>query len=78
MTAVAALTGLAVDDDQVTPGVVGFLIVVALGVATWFLIRSMLKQLKKIDFDESETVTRAADKAHEGNGGQDAGHPDIR
>jgi hypothetical protein len=29
--------------------------VAALGVATWFLIKSMNKQLKKIDFDESDT-----------------------
>jgi hypothetical protein len=37
-------------DDEVTPGVLGFLVVAALGVATWLLIRSMTRQLRKIDF----------------------------
>jgi hypothetical protein len=55
MTSQAALSVLALDEDRVTPGLLGFLIVAALGVATWFLIKSMNKQLKKIDFDESET-----------------------
>jgi hypothetical protein len=39
-------------DSQVTPGVLGFLVVAALGVATWLLIRSMRRQLHKIDFAE--------------------------
>lgn len=43
---------LAYDPGQVKPGVLAFLIVAALGVATYFLIRSMNKQLKKINFEE--------------------------
>lgn len=43
---------LAVDDSQVTPGVLGFLVVAALGVATWLLLRSMRRQMRKIDFEE--------------------------
>lgn len=42
----------AIQDNKVSPGVLGFLIVAALGVATWFLIRSMNRQLHKIDFSE--------------------------
>jgi hypothetical protein len=42
----------AIQDNKVSPGVLGFLIVAALGVATWFLIRSMNRQLHKIDFAE--------------------------
>lgn len=55
MTSRTALSVLALDSDRVAPGLLGFLVVAALGVATWFLIKSMNKQLKKIDFDESET-----------------------
>lgn len=44
---------LAVAESQVTPGVVGFLIVAAMGVALFFLIKSMNKQFHKIDFEES-------------------------
>lgn len=36
----------------VEPGVLGSLIVAGLAVATFFLLRSMAKQLRKIDFDE--------------------------
>jgi len=43
---------LAADDSDVSPGVLGFLVVAALGVATWLLLRSMRRQMKKIDFDE--------------------------
>jgi hypothetical protein len=42
----------AIQDNKVSPGVLGFLIVAALGVATWFLIRSMNRQLHKINFSE--------------------------
>jgi hypothetical protein len=58
MTSQSALSVLALNEDQVTPGLLGFLVVAALGVATWFLIKSMNKQLKKIDFDESKTQVR--------------------
>ena len=42
----------AIQDNKVSPGVLGFLVVAALGVATWLLIRSMNRQLHKIDFSE--------------------------
>ena len=37
--------------SQVEPGVLGFLIVAALGVALFFLLRSMNKQLRKVGAD---------------------------
>jgi hypothetical protein len=46
---------LAVDDSKVTPGILGFLVVFALGVATWLLIRSMMRHLRKVDFDDGTT-----------------------
>jgi len=51
--------------SNVEPGLLGFLIVAALGVALVFILRSMNKQFKKIGprpEDESET---AADARHE-------------
>ena len=51
-----ALTTLAsrfaVDEDRVTPGLLGFAVVAALGVATWLLIKSMRSRLGKIDVEE--------------------------
>jgi hypothetical protein len=50
-----------VTGQDVSPGVLGFLMVAAIGVATYFLIRSMRRQLKKIDIPEGGTPTRRAD-----------------
>lgn len=44
----------AVDDTAVSPGVLGFVVVAALGVATWLLIRSMTRQMRKIDLPDDE------------------------
>ncbi|MFE2109553.1 hypothetical protein ACFXAF_27340 [Kitasatospora sp. NPDC059463] len=43
---------LAVDDAKVTPGLLGFVVFAALGVATWFLAKSMNKQFKRVNFTE--------------------------
>ncbi len=50
-----------VTDQDVSPGVLGFLMVAAIGVATYFLVRSMRRQLKKIDIPEGGTPTRRTD-----------------
>jgi hypothetical protein len=47
----------AIQDQKVSPGVLGFLVVAAIGVATWLLIRSMNRQLHKISFSE-DTIDR--------------------
>ncbi|WP_269432068.1 hypothetical protein [Saccharothrix sp. ST-888] len=40
-----------------TPGLLGFVVFAALGVATWFLLKSMNKQFKRVDFvEEPEPV----------------------
>ena len=44
----------AVNDNDVSPGVIGFVVVASLGVATWLLIRSMNRQIKKIDLPDDE------------------------
>lgn len=50
------MTSFAVDIDpnRVTPGALGFFMFVALGVALFFLVRSMNKHLRKVplSFDE--------------------------
>ena len=51
-TVLAAPVVRAIEDNKVSPGVLGFLVVAALGVATWLLIRSMNRQIHKIDFSE--------------------------
>ncbi len=49
----AATLVLAVEDDQVKPGLVGFLVVVGMAVALYFLLRSMAKHLRRVDVGDS-------------------------
>lgn len=44
----------AVDDEQVTPGLLGFLIVAGMGVALFLLLRSMAKHLRRVDVGDSD------------------------
>ena len=66
---------LAVADDRVTPGVLGFIVVALLGVATWLLIRSMNRQLRKVDFPERERE-RGRGRGRGGQGGAGTRGPD--
>lgn len=38
--------------ENVSPGVLGFLVIFAIGLALYFLIKSMRKQMRRIDFEE--------------------------
>ncbi|GAA0680895.1 hypothetical protein GCM10010193_38240 [Kitasatospora atroaurantiaca] len=51
-TPVNLAAALALDETKVTPGLLGFIVFAALGVATWFLVKSMNKQFKRVDFVE--------------------------
>jgi hypothetical protein len=57
-----AATAQELNDDTVSPGLLGLGVVVALGVATWLLIRSMNRQLRKIDFDEGDRPRKSTDE----------------
>lgn len=74
--------------NQVVPGVLGFLVVAALGVALFFLLRSMNKQLRKVSGgppwqDRGEREAGGADSGEPAGGaqgdqappGQGAGQP---
>lgn len=42
-----------VDEDKVTPGVLGFIVFAAMALAVWALMKSMSKHMKKVDFQET-------------------------
>ncbi|WP_410170131.1 hypothetical protein [Actinacidiphila bryophytorum] len=42
-----------VNQDKVTPGLLGFVIFAAIAFGLWMLMKNMGKQMKKIDFEES-------------------------
>ena len=48
-----------VDEDTVTPGVLGFLVVIALAVVLVFLIRSMNKQISRIQAPKEADLEQA-------------------
>ena len=52
----AAVAASSPSSDDVTPGVLGFLVVAAMGVALVFLLRSMNKQFRKIAPKAEETT----------------------
>ncbi|WP_079142037.1 hypothetical protein [Streptomyces sp. LUP30] len=41
-----------VDENKVTPGVLGFIVFAAMAVAVWGLMRSMSKHMGKVDFKD--------------------------
>ncbi|MEO3822456.1 hypothetical protein [Actinomadura sp. B10D3] len=50
------LSAMPLNDDTVSPGVLGFAVFLALLAATIFLIRSMTKQMKKIQAPREEDL----------------------
>lgn len=57
---------LAVEESKVTPGVLGFLVVALLGVATYLLIRSMNRQIGRIDLPEDRSEGGGAGSTEDG------------
>ncbi len=42
-----------VDENKVTPGVLGFIVFAVMAVAVWALMKSMNKHMGKVDFKEA-------------------------
>ena len=52
------------EDNDVSPGVLGFVVVALLGVATWLLIRSMNKRIRHIEVPkDDDRADRSQDEA---------------
>jgi hypothetical protein len=58
-----------VNEDQITPGVLGFAVVVAMGVALFFLIRSMNKQISRIQAPKAADLKQAEWDRRQANAG---------
>ena len=41
-----------VDEDKVTPGVLGFIVFAAMAVAVWALMKSMSRHMNRVDFTQ--------------------------
>lgn len=42
-----------VDENKVTPGVLGFIVFAVMALAVWGLMKSMSKHMRKVDFKEA-------------------------
>ncbi|MBC9717699.1 hypothetical protein H9Y04_34725 [Streptomyces sp. TRM66268-LWL] len=49
----AVLLAKELDEDKVTPGVLGFLVFAALAVGVWFLMKSMNRHMGRVSFEEA-------------------------
>jgi hypothetical protein len=52
-----------VDEDKVTPGVLGFIVFAAMALAVWALMKSMSKHMGKVDFKETPDAKAGAGSA---------------
>ncbi|MFJ8490491.1 hypothetical protein ACIRBZ_19355 [Streptomyces sp. NPDC094038] len=71
MSASLALTHLVplakeVDENKVTPGVLGFIVFAVMALAVWGLMKSMNKHMQKVDFKESAQPAQPAQPAGAG------------
>ncbi|WP_330264742.1 hypothetical protein [Streptomyces griseorubiginosus] len=54
-----------VDEDKVTPGVLGFIVFAAMALAVWALMKSMSKHMNKVDFKETPDDAAVGDGTSE-------------
>ncbi|MFD6171410.1 hypothetical protein [Streptomyces coeruleorubidus] len=71
-----------VDEDKVTPGVLGFIVFAAMALAVWALMKSMSRHMNKVDFTQApdpeaeqaeQAEPEAADTETSGQGKQKQG-----
>lgn len=49
-----------IDEDKVTPGVLGFIVFAALAVGVWMLMKSMNRHMGRVNFEEAPAPEGAA------------------
>ena len=55
-----------VDENKVTPGVLGFIVFAVMALAVWGLMKSMSKQMNKVDFKETSDPRAESGETTEG------------
>ena len=63
-----------VDENKVTPGVLGFVVFAAMAIAVWGLMKSMNRHMSRVEFTEApDPEADAADEATTGADGRKQG-----
>ncbi|MET9256820.1 hypothetical protein ACGFZL_08330 [Streptomyces sp. NPDC048182] len=66
--AVTHLVPLAeIDENKVTPGILGFIVFAVMALAVWGLMKSMNRHMGKVDFKEPPTSSSASADGAEGS-----------
>jgi hypothetical protein len=52
-----------IDEDKVTPGVLGFIVFAVMALAVWGLMKSMSKHMGKVDFKESPDLKAGSEES---------------
>jgi hypothetical protein len=60
------------DENKVTPGVLGFVVFAVMGLAVWMLMKSMHRHMQKVDFEEAPPGTDAGGAQEAAGGGPGA------
>lgn len=61
------------DEDKVTPGVLGFIVFAVMALAVWGLMRSMSRHMGKVDFKEAPDADADAEAEASGRVGPQKG-----
>ena len=59
-----------VDENKVTPGVLGFIVFAVMALAVWGLMKSMNRHMGKVDFEEAPEV--ADEESPDSSGSEDS------
>ncbi|MEU8621381.1 hypothetical protein [Streptomyces sp. NPDC048623] len=60
LTEFVPVAAKALDENKVTPGVLGFIVFAVLALGVWFLMKSMTRHMHKVDFTEAPDPATAA------------------
>lgn len=70
MSHLVPLAAKELDENKVTPGVLGFLVFAALAVGVWMLMKSMNRHMGRVNFEEAPEAGAGAGTGATAEGGK--------
>ncbi|MEU2430958.1 hypothetical protein ABZ611_15865 [Streptomyces sp. NPDC007861] len=75
MSHLVPLAAKELDENKVTPGVLGFLVFAALAVGVWMLMKSMNRHMGRVNFEEAPAAGAGAGAGSGAGATADGGKP---